>query len=91
MDRRPKNREEVHDQRQKEALAELEGLSKAGGLLGSDAEQSIAKTRARLSDGFEPDYARLQNPNRRTAFLIRLPLILLCAIILTGLAVKYLL
>jgi hypothetical protein len=90
MTRRPQNREEIHDKRQEDALADLEDLAHAGGILGGDARGAIAKMNRKLKAGREVDYAGLASASAWSLVLARLPLIVLCALILAGLAAKYL-
>ena len=90
MQDRPQNREEIHDRKQQDALADLEELRHAGGILGGDAMGAIAKMNRKLEEGREVDYAGLANPRPWSMILARLPLIILCAVILALLAAKYL-
>ena len=90
-DSRPKNREEVYDRRQKDALADLAELQHAGGILGGDARGAAEKMTKKLEEGRDIDYARLANPGLKAMILTRLPLIILCAAIILGLTAKYLL
>ena len=90
MTRRPQNREEIHDKRQEDALADLEDLAHAGGIFSGNARGAVAKMNRKLRAGRGVDYAGLADAGVWTLVLARLPLILLCAIILAGLAAKYL-
>lgn len=87
---RPKNREEIYDRRQKDALADLAELRHAGGILGGDARGAAERMKHKLEEGREIDYGRLANPGVLNLVLARLPLIILCAVIIAGLAAKYL-